>query len=127
MEKKHAIRRKILLKNKRFLNGLFTGSKSENLARLTVATKFQLRNLMFVIHYICNGEITFLVEHQAILRKARRIPALFKLQEKSEVLKLLKEPLDKQRAYLKTFSSLYSSILHPLFNHYQNVPASGSD
>ncbi len=111
-------RRMSLQKNKRFLKGLYLGNKVQNLARLEVASKYQISNLLNVIHYICKGDIKIKKENFDAIKKAKRIDALYSLRNASEVKIFKTKPIESQILFLKKFASLYVYILHPLFNKY---------
>ena len=68
-----------MLANKAFLKGLFLGNRSDNVCRIHVGTNFNLDNTLCVLHYICSGDIPWAQKSHDEVKKARRIPHLYKV------------------------------------------------
>ena len=68
-----------MLANKTFLKGLYSGSRSDNVCRIQVGTNFNLNNSLCVLHFLCLGDIPWSKKSHDIVRKARRIPHLYKV------------------------------------------------
>ena len=71
-----------MLANKYYLKGLFNGSRSDNVARIQVGTNFNLDNTICVLYYLCIGDIPWARANHDTVKKARRIPHLYKVVQK---------------------------------------------
>ena len=104
-----------MLSNRPFFKGLYHGSRSDNLCRIQLATRFQLDNCLLTLHFLCEGSIPWPKEKFNVVKKSRRIPHLYKLRDKDFLRKLVKSEKSEKRAFLNNLASLFHAILQPLF------------
>lgn len=111
-----AKRRKRLMLNRSFLKGLYEGSRVDNKCRIQVGTKFQLNNLLVILGNICKGDIPIRKEDFEKIKKARRIPHLYKLRDRDYLIRITKGSDTDKKRFLTVFTSLFKNLLFPIFN-----------
>ena len=78
--------RKYMLRNKVFLHLLYSDSKKNTASRLTTATVFQLDVVVYILHHITNGRIPLSTKDYLVLRKARKIKTLQKVESEESLI-----------------------------------------
>lgn len=107
----------LLLRDKEFLRELY---ESNNLYRtkklLENASDAKLNTLIRYFHFISNGEISIKKHHFELLSKKQLNLIRKNFEKKSSLTNLLNEERSVKLKLIKVFSSVYSSVLSPLFN-----------
>lgn len=92
-------------------------NEKETVNKIVVsATSQQLKTILRLLHFVCNGDIPLSGDIYLQLSKARKINNLRKRVEKKGALsKTLKEDPGSQKAFLIDYIKHLSSIIEPIF------------
>ena len=103
--------------NKEFLAELYESNKLTARKILMIASDAQIKLLLYLLHFIANGDIPLSQESHDSISKAKKARfILTKFRDKAKVKKLLKLERKDQLQILLKLSSLYKFLLLRLFD-----------
>ena len=107
-----------LVRDKGFLKSLYEGEdKAKNNRILTFASDTKLNTLIRFLHFLSNGEIKIKKNNFDIIHASQKLNFIKRHVEKKAALsRLLKSEREEKMKFLKKLSTLYSALLHCLFN-----------
>ena len=107
-----------LVRDKGFLKELYESDNSSRTIRiLNFTNDSKLNTLIKLLHFISNGEIRIKKVNFEIIQNQKKLHLIKKAVEKKAALKrLLSSGRETKIKFLKKLSSVYSALLHSLFN-----------
>lgn len=105
-----------LVRDKGFLRALYEGPNPlKNRRLILAATDTQLKTLIKVIFYICNGEISIDTADFQVIKK-RKLSFLKKnFEDQTKVNEILNKEIEFKRDLLLKLSTVYPNLLSTLF------------
>lgn len=109
--------RKCMIRDKKFLGTLCTGTPYMVRQTINAAAGRELKTLFWVLHFLVNGKIDIKKECFQIIVKSRKLNILQTNFDNAQTVKnILGWNRSNQLEILYKFIKLYGALLHPLFH-----------